>query len=337
MVHVLFVRHGESNGNVRSAQMAIKIAKGLIRTEEEVEAESRRVRDSLDDAEASGDPRLTEREVGGEAQAQLFAEYWAPILKEKALDGEVSVYVSPMRRCLQTADPFMKRLRLKDGVVHSQIFEVPGLCERSDQAFMQREVFSALKDNDVESALARVRRHKFRRCGMTAQEIKILYPWVSRFEGNFPSQGPWWRGGFESERDTKNRVSYIRNWLFDLARRRKPNHVVILFSHGDTIWKTVCKLLNLQSQEISHSLQNTSVSHLRLVPSEVERGGVSVSCKFLNRCPHLLSFKDDKLSKQFYKFQGLMKRKMRKGKKQKDLTKLMLRSSHRLRPLLARL
>ena len=50
---------------------------------------------------------------------------------------------------------------------------------------------------------------------------------------------------------------------------------------------------------------------------------VYLSCKFLNRCPHLLSFGHDKLSKQFYKFQGLMKRKMRRGKKQ-DLTKLML-------------
>ena len=337
MVHVLFVRHGESNGNVRSAQMAIKIAKGLICTEEEAEAEHRRVRDSLDDSEASGDPRLTERNLGGKAQAKMFEEYWAPILEDKAREGEVSVYVSPMRRCLETADPFMKRLRLK-GVVHSKIFEVPGLCERSDQTFMEREVFATLKSNDVESALRRVREHQFRRCGMTGNEIQFSFPWVTRFEGDFPIQGPWWRGGFESERDTQRRISYVRSWLFDLSRRFEPNHVVILFSHGDTIWKTICALLNLKSQEIGHSLQNTSVSHLRLVPSdELERGHVSVSCKFLNRCPHLLASKEDKLSKQFYRFQGLMKRKMRKGKKQKDLTGLMLRSTRRLRPLLAKL
>jgi broad specificity phosphatase PhoE len=335
MVHVLFVRHGESNGNVRSAQMAIKIAKGLIATEKEAEEEHKLVRASLDDAEASGDPQLTQRHLGGEAQARMFEKYWAPILEERVHDGEVSVFVSPMRRCLQTADPFMKRLGLK-GIVHSKIFEVPGLCDRHDQEFMERNVFSELQNNDIDSALKLVRNHRFRRCGMTASEIRRSFPWATEFEGGgFSRHDPWWRGGFESERETNTRIQYICDWLFDLARRFKPNHVVMLFSHGDTIWRSVCALLKLQSQEIGHSLQNTSVTHLRLVPSA--ETGISVSCKFLNRCPHLLSLEDDKLSKQFYRFQGLMKRKMRKGKKQKDLTGLMLRSTRRLRPLLAKL
>ena len=44
--------------------------------------------------------------------------------------------------------------------------------------------------------------------------------------------------------------------------------VVALFSHGDTIWKIFASLMGIDTEEVSHSTQNTSLSCLSL-----EKGG----------------------------------------------------------------
>lgn len=329
---MLFVRHGESEGNLRSARMAIKFAKGEIRSLEDAKRYRAEERSTLERSEASGDTRLSRTSRGGEAQARMLSDYWAEILQEKSNAGELIVYVSPMLRCLQTADPIVRRLGAT-AVVRGDVFEVPGLCAREDQEYMEREIFPYLESDlsvRLNGVLTKMKSHSFRRCGMTRDEIRSRFPWVRRFE-RLPKEERvrWWPGGYESETETTQRVQNVRRWLLDLAKIRSSNDVVVVVSHGEFIWRVCCALLKMDVT--GHSLQNTSVTHVSID----EKGGVA--CKFVNRTPHLLAAKNDAIHRSFYRFQNLMKRKMRKGTRQIDLTELMLQTTRRLKPLLSRL
>ena len=112
---------------------------GLLRREGAQEAMALLMSEAPPD-EQSGDTHLSTHKGGGREQAQLLAEYWAPILRGKADAGELHVYVSAMQRCMQTVDPLMKELGAT-ATIEPRICEVPGLCAPEDRAFYEREVF----------------------------------------------------------------------------------------------------------------------------------------------------------------------------------------------------
>ena len=68
-------------------------------------------------------------------QAELLARYWGPILRGKALAGQLHVHVSAMQRCLQSAVD-ARRLVGVDGALERQVAErrVARRLEKGDGA-----------------------------------------------------------------------------------------------------------------------------------------------------------------------------------------------------------
>ena len=73
MVRIVFVRHGMTKGNLHSARLAIRMAKGEV-TPEEQEAVSLRELMEAGPAEASGDTELSDHKGGGIREAELLGE-----------------------------------------------------------------------------------------------------------------------------------------------------------------------------------------------------------------------------------------------------------------------
>eukprot|EP00939_MAST-03C_sp_MAST-3C-sp1_P004928 g4928.t1 len=330
-MHILLVRHGETKGNVRAARLAIRIARGEFASLHEANEYRKAERLELSEEEAQGDTYLSAR---GGVQASWLAKYWAPILLEKAIEGDVEMYVSPMRRCLQTAKPLVDALGLKQVNVDARIFEVPGLCHSKDQRdIMESLVLPLLRSGKAEEATRAVRKHIFKRCGLSRRDILRKYPFVTRFCGGMEEDvsARWWRGGFESERETAARIEVVKQWLLEQAKRSfAKNKVIVLVSHGDTIWRLTKALMGISQESVTHSLQNTSVTCLGITPDG------KISCKFVNRCAHLLQAPGDRQSRQYYKFQNIMKQSVKKGE-QKDLNAFYIRTTQRFRSLLAKL
>jgi hypothetical protein len=190
MVRVLLVRHGMTESNLRDARMAVSLAKGEV-SRAEAPAVMRAAMARLPPHEQCGDTRLSAHKGGGVEQAELLARYWGPILRGKALAGQLHVHVSAMQRCLQTADPLMRWL-LHEGAeaegesrlratVRPMICEVPGLCAPADRAFMEEEVFPGLAPSAGVEAERRARAalaaRNFTRCGLNRAEVLAAYPW----------------------------------------------------------------------------------------------------------------------------------------------------------------
>ena len=68
-------------------------------------------------------------------EAEALGAFWAPMMEHMVREKTLHVYVSPMQRCLQTANPLMTRLKYH-GTVYPKIFESPGLCHKSDREFI---------------------------------------------------------------------------------------------------------------------------------------------------------------------------------------------------------
>eukprot|EP00940_MAST-03C_sp_MAST-3C-sp2_P002457 g2457.t1 len=331
-MHVLLVRHGETEGNRRNARQAIRIAKGEFETLEQAKEYARAERLKLSEEEAQGDTRLSER---GTRQAQWLAEYWSTILLEKAKDGDVEMYVSPMRRCLQTAKPLVDAMKLREVHVDARIFEVPGLCHSKDRRdFLEDRILPLIDSSRVDEAISSIRSYTFERCGLSRRDILKTFPYVTRFCGGMERENvntKWWRGGFESERETKSRIESVKRWLIERARSPAARgKVVVLVSHGDTIWRLTKTLLGIEEATTAHSLQNTSLTCFGIASDG------KISCKFVNRCPHLLRAPNDRQSKAYYKFQNIMKRNVRKGA-QRDLNAFYTRTTALWAPVLSRL
>ena len=254
--------------------------------------------------EQSGDTHLSTHKGGGREQAQLLADYWAPILRGKAEGGELHVYVSAMQRCMQTVDPLMRELGAT-ATIEPRICEVPGLCAPEDREFYEREVFPRIQAGEEEAAREAVAAHSFSRCGLTKAQVQAAYPWAVAFndcsDGPFPEKEPWYPGAWESERDTAARIRGCREWLFGLARELPPDDAVLLVSHGDTIWKLFAAIIGVDSEAVSHGTMNTSVSSVKIEPDG------SVAIDFYNRTPHLREAEGDKYNVDFYQFSGLVR------------------------------
>jgi hypothetical protein len=183
MVRVVLVRHGTTESNLRDARMAISIARGDLKMfdkpEQRVDRASapdamKSLLASLGHDEQSGDTNLSTHKGGGREQAQLLADYWAPILQGKAEAGELHVHVSAMQRCMQTIDPLMKVLGPACGLTASiqpRICEVPGLCHPDDKLFLETEVFARFAKGDDEAGRAALSAHAFQRCGLSKAQI----------------------------------------------------------------------------------------------------------------------------------------------------------------------
>jgi broad specificity phosphatase PhoE len=402
-MRLLLIRHGMTEGNLATARMAIRVAKGEVRAEDAhvLERDEARARGGGPRGadEGCGDTHLSDYKGGGVAEARALGDYWAPILQSKWDAGEMQVFVSPMLRCLQTADPLMRRLReggtmaaaaaaaaaapaaapAATATVLPRIMELPGLCAAQDQVWLDEKV-RPLFESGAEQADRAARRllaaRQWTRCGYTSDELQSMFPWAARFEG-FPARAsdgsavPWWPGCFERPRETEHRIAEVREWLFDLARSLPKDDVVVMVSHGDTIWRVLASLMGVdatsEGSAVEHNTTNTSVSAIKIDPREGWRGdgdgissnssgsGNSLSCQaggggirahlsefevqldFYNRTPHVVNLNDDHRNRDFYKFNKLMKRRMRPGQRQVDLSKGMRAERLRNREFMAKL
>ena len=103
MVRLMLIRHGMTKGNLRSARAAIQVAKGNITWEQMAEYEDKQ-KEGEGLNEWSGDTRLSNI---GEEEAEALSAFWAPMMEHMVREKTLHVYVSPMQRCLQTANPLM--------------------------------------------------------------------------------------------------------------------------------------------------------------------------------------------------------------------------------------
>merc|ERR1712232_1080663 len=148
----------------------------------------------------------------------------------------VHVYVSAMLRCLQTADPLLRRLGLAASV-EPRIMEVPGLCNGDDRLWLDTDIRALFDAGADTRARELLQARRFQRCGLSKREIQARFPWASAFT-DFPSddtQG-WWPGCWETLPETAARLNRCVSWLRGLSQELPDEHVVVLFSHGDTIW-----------------------------------------------------------------------------------------------------
>ena len=118
MVKFIFIRHGLTKSNSRDFRAGNVAHQSGLTDMEETKLNNQWAMqepgvsawdEKSCDIERSGDSELTEVGIG---EAQALADYWAPILANKAAKNQLTVISSPMRRCLQTIDPLMKRLNL---------------------------------------------------------------------------------------------------------------------------------------------------------------------------------------------------------------------------------
>jgi|EP00505_MAST-04D_sp_SCG-Rhode-Island_P001419 broad specificity phosphatase PhoE len=322
MVRVLFIRHGMTKSNLRFARTAIQVLKGNISASQVEEFQTRQLSGEPDN-EWCGDTVLT-TDVG-KREAEELGDHWAQVLQSQAEKGAIHVYVSPMQRCLQTIDPFMKRLShlgIK-GKVLPLIFELPGLAHRKDRTFVAKRIQPLLDSNDVDEAVALYRSHKFHSCGLSFAEMRKKFPWVEQGDPTaFPHDNdePWYSpkngySGFQSVEETGDRVRRTVAFIYSLASTLASTDTVVFVSHGEYISETIKKLLNAPQMQLS--LMNTSVSSLKILPDRRDR----VKVEFINRTEHLNPDRQMRL----YESMGLKEKNIgAKSKKRKDIGEIML-------------
>jgi len=334
MVRVLFIRHGMTVSNLADARLAIRVAKGKVELSNAGKINrDESIAKGFD--EGSGDTNLSDYKGGGIAEAQSFGEYWQPILQSKLNAKQVHIYVSPMQRCCQTANPFITMTNSK-ATIQPLIFEVPGLCAPADRVFLDDQVRKLYDVGREKEGKKLFMQHSFQRCGFSANQLSARFPWIEEFAG-FPvsPNERWWKGMWELPNETKQRIEAAKAWIYELSHTLPNDDVVMLFSHGDTIWQLLSSIVGIDSLEVSHATANTSVSCVKIVPGV--NNNYDIQLDFYNRTPHLVGYNEDARNKDFYTFGGLSKKKMRKGAKQIDLNGGMRATREKTKEFMAKL
>ena len=312
MVRVLLVRHGMTKGNLRSARAAIQVAKGNITPDQIVEYENQQ-REGEGLHEWSGDTQLSD--VGKE-EADLLGRFLGRLLEQAAKQNSLHVYVSPMQRCLETADPLMTRLNYR-ATVYPLIFESPGLCHKYDREFFSESIEPLVLSKDMESAKRLFNKHRFHDAGLSENDINTRFPWVAKCV-MFPEDPnkPWHSEsngfrGWETPKSTLKRANRAVHFLKQQAKVLPKNDTILFVSHGDFLGELINSLFGLN--DVSHSLNNTSISSFKILPNS------EVIFEFVNRISHL------KKSRQFalYESMGFKERRDKNGKKYVDIGELM--------------
>ena len=120
---------------------------------------------------------------------------------------------------------------------------------------------------------------------------------------------------WELPHETSERLEKAKTWLFDLAQTLPEDDVVLLFSHGDTIWRLLSLVVGIDVENIEHATANTSVSSVSINTSA--NGKYNIQLDFYNRTPHLVQYNDDVRNLDFYKSNGLAKRQNMKSRQVK--------------------
>ena len=242
--------------------------------------------------------------------------FWAPMFQGLANKNKLHVYVSPMQRCLQTADSLMKQLKYK-GTVHTTIFESPGLCHKTDRAFIANTLEPLVLKNKLQEAMKLRAAHTWTDCGLSKNEILRKFPWVAGFVGFPDDPAQSWHcealgyKGWEGEATTLKRAHDAANFVKDLSKKLPEGDTIIFVSHGDYLGELINALLGTHG--LTHSLNNTSVSSFK-----VEEDG-NVVMEFINRVPHATM--DRQI--QLYESMGIKEKKSKGGKGYVDIGKMM--------------
>ena len=135
----------------------------------------------------------------------------------KAAAGEVHFSVSAMQRCLQTADPLLRRLGsdVRDVTVEPRLMEVPGMCGGGDRRWLNHVLGPLAASTDpTDGTAARARTvynaRAWAPCGLTKNEIIAKYSWARQFGVGFvdgEEDVGWHRGGFERPSQTDTRIA----------------------------------------------------------------------------------------------------------------------------------
>ena len=312
MVRVLLVRHGMTKGNLRSARAAIQVVKGNITPEQMIDYENQQ-RNGEGLHEWSGDTQLSD--VGKE-EAELLGQFLGPMLEEAAKRNNLHVYVSPMQRCLETADPLITRLNYKATVL-PLIFESPGLCHKYDRDFFCKSVEPLVTSNDMENAIKIYKKHRFRDAGLSQNSIRRSFPWVHECvmfpedpDKSWYSESNGYRG-FEAPKSTLKRANRTAIFLKQQAKALPRNDTILLVSHGNFLGALINSLFGLD--DVSHTLNNTSMSSFKILPDG------EVIFEFVNRISHLKKSRQSAL----YESMGFTERRGKSGKKYVDIGELM--------------
>jgi len=211
----------------------------------------------------------------GEDQANRLAEVWAPILKPKAQAGKLHVFVSPMKRALQTADPLLRALNVTSvvqAIVKPSIMEFGGLTAPSDMGIFD-ETDKLRKAGDMQAVKDLLRTFRWKACGFSGQRLLEAFPWAQVLE-DFPMDAPWWSQGFEGPKRTDARVAGVLDEIRDFPSKFGEGDIVVFVTHGGTIGDLMYRLLLRQDPATSKDVallqpnfetsDNTSVTSLLL-------------------------------------------------------------------------
>lgn len=297
MVRLLFIRHAESAQNVQQLSNVDVTAQ----SDEEVLSAMRSAGGTED-----GDFPLSRE---GERQAKALSAVWSPLLLEKAREGRLHIFVSPMKRCLQTADPLMRELNAACGMkalVKPSIMEFGGLTWPKDMAVFD-EMAKLRKKGDTAGAMSLLKNMKWRSAGLSGDEIKKTFPWADLPKG-FPATTPWHMGGFEGSGALKRRLATVMEDIRVLPESYGNGEVVVFVSHGGTIADLLYWILLGSMRPIPQNLalgtpsfeafHNTSVTSVVLPDRSAypfgpngrttgEMNGFSALLEFANNTTHL--------------------------------------------------
>jgi broad specificity phosphatase PhoE len=289
----MLIRHGESDSNVRDFVYAYGVHRKALPQED---ADKRRAAEAVA-KEPNGDTQLSKN---GLQQALCLGEYWAPLLERAAEEGKLHIFVSPMRRTMQTIEPLVKNLHAKGfGAVratcHRDLHEIPGVIHPNDRSFYMK--YSQLKEAG-EHELAQQARQKhaatgFTPAGLAPAEILSNFDWVGLGDALL-SQDPergWFTEGVETETQVAQRMVRLVDWLNGLRDQLPADHTVVLVGHGDQINSMLNELFARAFGSPSGAPKgvamdlgpksNTSVSCLQLDPGE------PIDLQFFHRLDHL--------------------------------------------------
>ena len=214
-MHLLLIRHGQSTNNV-------------------VEAEKG---DGADfNAARLPDPALSPL---GERQAEALGEYLAPKLENE----KVTLFVSGMKRALQTMLPLATKLCIPP-LVRPDTFERGGLYTKAeDGSFVQEKARSA-------------------------EEIQEEFPTYNVSE----LVGVEWGRVERSDKECFERAGRVVAWLRDMAKRSSAGDVVVFVSHMDFLDHMAKHFLGLRYNSVWMKLDNVSISHLVVRGDREDKG-----------------------------------------------------------------
>mmetsp|Transcript_31176 Transcript_31176/g.60157 ORF Transcript_31176/g.60157 Transcript_31176/m.60157 type:complete len:361 (+) Transcript_31176:187-1269(+) len=237
-VHVWFVRHGESANNVLMDRIC---GPSRISSEEKL----RRFK-----AARQPDPPLSRL---GKQQVDNLPVHSAlePLLSDPAYG--INLYVSPLRRALETARPIQETLVKMRGCpapMHVLPFltEVGGLYTTTSHGV------------------------DLGKPGMSPAEFKKLFPDLDLDLSKVPEHG-WWHksdGGEDAEGldcefwDRAKRVStWLRSLQPEIQNGRLVRHAIVV-GHGALFDRVLCELLGLGRSHVLINHVNAGVTHLEL-------------------------------------------------------------------------